>query len=124
MTTDRLKIVHEGLDNLEADVRLAQARQHPQEARQEDLARLTAEAVMSNYGNTMQAVTALGEKLKTLTKGLEETMHGLDQTMTALSEFVAKVGDSSHEITAKIDHANAVATEIRQWADGMTAKLK
>jgi ABC-type transporter Mla subunit MlaD len=124
MTPEKLKIVHEGLDNLEQDVKLAQARNHPQEAGHEALARLTAEAVMANYTSTAKKVTALGEKLKGLTKGLEDSMRGLDETMKALGDFIARVDDSSHEIAAKIDHANAVATEIGKWATDMTGKLK
>jgi septal ring factor EnvC (AmiA/AmiB activator) len=122
MTTEKLKIVHE--DNLEEDVRLAMARAHPKEAAVEDLSRLTAEAVQANYASTAKAVTAMGEKIKTITKDLEAAMKGLDDTMKALTEFVARVEDSSHEIAAKIDYDNADAAEVRQWANDFQAKLK
>jgi hypothetical protein len=125
MTNDRLKIVHEDDTNdLEHEVAMALTRLNPRDAKQEDLARLSAEAVQSTYTAMVEMAQKLREPVVKRITDMEASLKGLDDTLKSIDGFMKKVEDAGHFHAAQIDEANALSAEVQKMMADYIAKVK
>jgi hypothetical protein len=79
----------------------------------EDIGRLSAEAVQKQYEVAAKAVTEMGEVIKERIKRLEQALQECDNDMKVIAEMAAAIVDKGTHVAAEIEHTNAVAADIR-----------
>lgn len=81
-------------------------------AREPDLGRLAADAVMATVEHAAQEVEKLGLMVKELAPKLEEAMQDLDKSLKTISEAAKVIRDKGERTKLLVEAANRLATEI------------
>ena len=98
------------LDNLERDVASALNRQPVQE---QDIGRLSAEAVLAQYEAAAKSVEGMGDEIKDRIKRLEAALVEADQDLKLVAEAAAAIREKGRLVYVQIEEASGVSEKIR-----------
>jgi hypothetical protein len=79
----------------------------------EDIGRLSAEAVLSEYEAASKAVEELGDEIKSRIKNLEVSMFEADADLKLLAEAAAAIREKGKLVQVQIEEASSLSKSIK-----------
>ena len=116
MVDQIMKLKSVNLDSLEQDVQDALKRQQIGQAvehvDEDDVGRLSGEAVMSLYEKAAKSIELMGAKMKALVKDLETALAESEEAMKAVTELAETIREKGKLHEVKIEQATLLSKEI------------
>jgi hypothetical protein len=117
----------EMLDSLEQDIQASLKRQQIGQAvehvGEEDVGRLSGEAVMSLYEKAAKSIETMGTEMKVRIKSLEAALVESEDAMKAVVELAATIREKGKLHEVKIEEATLLSKEIRDACADFTKKV-
>jgi uncharacterized coiled-coil DUF342 family protein len=107
----------DGLNTLERDMQDALKRQQIGQAvehvNEEDVGRLSAEAVLAQYEAAAKGVETMGDEIKDRISKLETAMREADEAMKLVAEAAAAIREKGKMVHLQIEEATQLSKDIR-----------
>ncbi len=116
------EVVPFNLDRLEHEVEATIARRPF--AKAEDIGRLSAEAVLTQYEAAAKAVEKMGEAVKERITKLEGAMNECDTDLKIIAEAAEMIREKGKLVYVQIEEANALSQDVRRIANEFKEKMK
>jgi hypothetical protein len=115
-------------NEIERDIRQVLSRHTPPPAREDnvridDLGRMSAEAVLTQYEAAAKAVEEMGNDVKTMVKRLGEALIECSTDMKHVAETAAAIREKGKHSQALIEQVSALSSEIRKTCDEFKIKV-
>jgi hypothetical protein len=115
-------------NEIERDIRQVLSRHTPPPAREDnvridDLGRMSAEAVLTQYEAAAKAVEEMGNDVKTMVKRLGEALIECNVDMKHVAETAAAIREKGKHSQALIEQVSALSSEIRKTCDEFKIKV-
>ena len=88
-----------------------------------DLGRMSAEAVLTQYEAAAKAVEDMGEEVRNRIEKLEDSLKDCDATMKALAEAAQAIREKGRLVQVQIEEASALSTDIRSKCEEFKQKV-
>ena len=89
----------------------------------DDLGRMSAEAVLTQYEAAAKAVEEMGKEVTAMVKRLGEKLVECDQDMKHIVETAAAIREKGKHSQALIEQVSALSSEIRKTCDEFIKKV-
>jgi len=89
-----------------------------------EIGRLSAEAVQSQYEAAAKAVEDMGTAVIDRIKKLENALRECDRDMKLLGEVAATIRDKGNLVYAQIEETSSVSKDLRAIAEGFRVKVQ
>jgi hypothetical protein len=109
------------LNALEEEVNQVLKRPVP---RPEDLGRLSAEAVMTQFEHAAKAWLDMGTEVKDRIQKLEQHLREADKDLKLLAECADMIREKGKLASIQMEEATAFSTELRDLANGFMSRGK
>jgi hypothetical protein len=121
---DRLHVIRDA----EASIEQALAHAHRMPANKsnelDELGRMSAEAVLTQYEATAKEVEKMGDLVKDMVKRLGQSLIECDNDMRVVAETAAAIRDKGKHSEALIQQVSALSTGIRQACEDFKKKME
>ncbi len=95
----------------------------PAQASDNEIGRLSAEAVQSQYEAAAKAVEDMGLAVQDRIKKLENALRECDRDMKLLGEVAHTIRDKGNLVYAQIEETSTVSKDLRSIAEGFRVKV-
>jgi len=106
----------------EIEVAVATQRQS-EDVRIDELGRMSAEAVLSQYEAAARKVEEMGDDVKKRISDLEAALHECDDDLKLIGEAAAAIREKGKHVQVQIEEASALSRDIRTACEEFKKKI-